>query len=446
VTISGNNNFGVFNVNPGAHLTLRNLTIANGNSISGGGAIYNNGGLVTVVNCTFSNNIAVGAGNGGYAYGGAICNNGGVLTVSGSTFVNNSIAGGTGGTGSQGIGQYAPGAQGGPGGYGLGGALCNLNGGTVAITNCTFCGNQAIGGSGGTGGRGYDGYQYQYICGYHCCGTFCSSQCPDYCTGTVFGGPGGQSGNGGTGYGGSIYNNQGNLTIVNTTFANGSANGGGAGLPGQAGNYGSGNLGPGLSGGGVGGNLGQGIGQFVLKNCILANPAAGGNYWGGTITDAGNNLSSDATIAFAAISSFTNANPNLDSLANNGGTTMTMALLPASPAVRAGDADSAPATDQRGQPRKALQIDIGAYETPVIPSDIPSILTGTKTAGGSPFKLTFTNTPGTSYSIWTSTNLLLPPGNWTCLGFVREIAPGQFQFSDSNSAGSPWEFYRVQSP
>jgi len=142
ITISGSNAVRVLTVNPGVHLTLRNMTIANGNSATFGGGIYNNGGIVTVINCTFSNNIAVGANNGGDAYGGAICNdNGGALIVNGSTFVNNSITGGTGSTGSQGGGLSAPGAQGGMGGYALGGALCNLNGGTVAITNCTFCDN-----------------------------------------------------------------------------------------------------------------------------------------------------------------------------------------------------------------------------------------------------------------------------------------------------------------
>ncbi len=376
VTISGNNNVGIFTVNPGVNLTLRNLTIANGSNSIAGGGIYNNGGIVTVVNCTFSNNIAVGTNNlGGNVYGGAICNdNGGALVVSGSTFVNNSITGGTGHTGVQGAQQYAAGGQGGSGGYALGGALCNLGGGSIAITNCTFYNNQAVGGHGGTGGEGYDGSEVQYVCGWYCChyNSFgsCDQQCPEYCWRCDYGGPGGQGGNGGNGYGGSLYNNQGNITIVNTTFSNGSASGGGAGYPGSPGNCGSGNDGSGSVGGGVGGNLGQGVGQLVLINCIIANSASGGNYWGGAITDAGNNLSSDATLAFTNSGSFTNTNPDLGPLTNNGGPTWTMALLPGSPAIGVGQTIHGLTTDQRGLPRPSVYgFDIGAYEYEVASVD-----------------------------------------------------------------------------
>ena len=54
-----------------------------------------------------------------------------------------------------------------------------------------------------------------------------------------------------------------------------------------------------------------------------------------------------------------NVNARLRPLANNGGSTFTLALLPGSPAINAGGA-SATSTDQRGVPRRAP--DIGAYE------------------------------------------------------------------------------------
>ena len=58
-----------------------------------------------------------------------------------------------------------------------------------------------------------------------------------------------------------------------------------------------------------------------------------------------------------------NTDPKLGPLANNGGPTLTMALLPGSPAIDAGDTSLAPATDQRGFPRPAgLAADIGAFE------------------------------------------------------------------------------------
>ena len=53
--------------------------------------------------------------------------------------------------------------------------------------------------------------------------------------------------------------------------------------------------------------------------------------------------------------------PLLGALANNGGPTQTMALLPSSPAINAGDSTRAPATDQRGLTRFG-NTDIGAFE------------------------------------------------------------------------------------
>ena len=56
------------------------------------------------------------------------------------------------------------------------------------------------------------------------------------------------------------------------------------------------------------------------------------------------------------------ANPGLGSLANNGGPTQTVALLPGSPAIHAGmDGTGVPMTDQRGVPRVG-GVDIGAYQ------------------------------------------------------------------------------------
>jgi hypothetical protein len=63
----------------------------------------------------------------------------------------------------------------------------------------------------------------------------------------------------------------------------------------------------------------------------------------------------------AAYDSF--PDPKLGPLADNGGPTLTMALLPGSPAIDAGNTSLAPATDQRGFPRPAgLAADIGAFE------------------------------------------------------------------------------------
>ena len=71
------------------------------------------------------------------------------------------------------------------------------------------------------------------------------------------------------------------------------------------------------------------------------------------------------------------ANPGLGALADNGGPTLTMALLPGSPAIEAGDITQIPidpstglplTTDQRGLARTVNgNVDIGAFELQVPP-------------------------------------------------------------------------------
>ena len=83
--------------------------------------------------------------------------------------------------------------------------------------------------------------------------------------------------------------------------------------------------------------------------------------------------------------------PLLAPLANNGGPTQTMALLPGSPAIRAGTAVSGITTDQRGQPVDFPSPDIGAFQdspTPVIVA----------TAGGQ-FQGWLSGVPDTIYRI-----------------------------------------------
>ena len=63
----------------------------------------------------------------------------------------------------------------------------------------------------------------------------------------------------------------------------------------------------------------------------------------------------------AAAPGTTFVDAQLQALADNGGFTQTLALPVTSPAVDAGDAGSAPATDQRGFSRWNAP-DIGAYE------------------------------------------------------------------------------------
>ena len=83
VTISGNNAVRVFTVNSGVAFTLNALTIANGTvrEYGSGGGIYIPDGTLTVSNCTFSGNSALG--------GGGIYKVGGAATLRNSTFTGN---------------------------------------------------------------------------------------------------------------------------------------------------------------------------------------------------------------------------------------------------------------------------------------------------------------------------------------------------------------------
>ncbi len=113
--------------------------------------------------------------------------------------------------------------------------------------------------------------------------------------------------------------------------------------------------------------LANGGGNSVtVKNTLVAN--SGSANCTGTITSLGHNLDSANTCAFAAAGDLPNTDPLVGPLANNGGPTLTHALLRGSPAINAGANDGCPTTDQRGVRRPQRGVcDIGAYEFPASP-------------------------------------------------------------------------------
>jgi hypothetical protein len=142
-------------------------------------------------------------------------------------------------------------------------------------------------------------------------------------------------------------------------------------------------------------------------------------------------------------------NPLINPLAENGGRWPTVALLPGSPARDAGDdllllPPFSLSTDQRGQPRKiGAHMDIGAFEVALVTAPW---LTSAGVTVDQLFAFQFTNSPGGTFTVLTSTNVALPPESWTPLGAPSEIAPGLYQFLAPISAGNPQQFYRVRNP
>jgi CSLREA domain-containing protein len=191
-----------------------------------------------------------------------------------------------------------------------------FNNGVLTVRNSTFTGNQAV------AGGGISNLNILTI------------------SNSTF------SGNSATTSGGAIYNDTGVLTIWNSTFSNNSAT---------------------VSGGGIYNKTGA---TLNYTNTIIANSTSGGDCKNdGTVSTNNHNLVMD-TSCFAVLT----GDPKLDALADNGGPTQTMKLLPGSPALNAGDdaACAAPPVnnlDQRGATRpEGSHCDIGAYEAIAVPA------------------------------------------------------------------------------
>ena len=81
-----------------------------------------------------------------------------------------------------------------------------------------------------------------------------------------------------------------------------------------------------------------------------------------------------------------------------------------------------------------------------VPVPVADRLTGAGWRGDGSYQFAFTNNIGAIFGVLATTNPALPMSNWTLLGGVIEVVPGQFQFADTQAAGSPTRFYRIRSP
>jgi hypothetical protein len=116
-----------------------------------------------------------------------------------------------------------------------------------------------------------------------------------------------------------------------------------------------------------GGLFTEDSGSSTLTNSIVASNTAGSDC-SGSMASLGHNLDSDGTCGLSSPGDLTNTEPLLGQLTNNGGATLTHALLPGSPAIDAGDPNACPATDQRGIARPSgTACDIGAFESTLSP-------------------------------------------------------------------------------
>jgi predicted outer membrane repeat protein len=337
--ITGDNGGGVLNDNSTltiAQCTVWANTIVSASSNNSGGGIYNSG-TITLNQVIVNNNNAVWSGDGtAVPSGGGISNTGTMIIIAGTVQSNYGFwsAGGIYNTSMLTItgSTISDNRTDNPGHFGAyGGGI--VNGGTTTIQDSTISGNTALGGDlqGGEGG-GISGNNNTII--------------NSTITGNSALRGGGVAGGG---------------NIAHTTFSNNLAN---------------------LAGGAL-----YLTSALELGNTILKAGTSGVNIYnngGSSITHGYNICSDDGSGFLNGPGDQINTDPILGALQNNGGPTLTHALLPGSPAIDAGDPNFTPPPDydQRGPGFVRVfngRIDVGSFE--VQPTPTP---TATATATPTP--------------------------------------------------------------
>lgn len=112
-------------------------------------------------------------------------------------------------------------------------------------------------------------------------------------------------------------------------------------------------------------------GNLTISNSIVVSA---GRNCSSSITSNGHNIISDLTCGTATTGDQFNTNPFIDTLGDNGGSTLTHALLPNSPAIDGGNSSLIPidiTTDQRGIGFSRIMdaaVDVGAFEASIQPA------------------------------------------------------------------------------
>jgi uncharacterized repeat protein (TIGR01451 family) len=338
----------------------------NGGAASGSGWGGSGGGGTVFAGGNANGDIG---GAGGYLCGG----NGGDFNNDGRNAGCPGGGGGGGGTGDQ-TATFTSGS-GGNGSYGGGGGGAGVDDGIFGANNG---GNGGFGGGGGSGENGIVGTSLGRSDNGN--GGFGGGAGAGYFNSGTPGAFGGVAGGGGA-LGGAIFSDSGTVVVHNSTFYNNAVS---HGLP-DGGDSGgaifsrngsltvqnatiSGNQATGAGGGIVVYNDGSTT-TFILENTIIANNGSQEciTEGSGAVTTSTSSAQSSTNLIVnnsGCPQAVYNTDPKLDSLKlNSPGETPTMALLTGSPAVDAGDDNTALATDQRGVDRpQGSQSDIGAYE------------------------------------------------------------------------------------
>jgi hypothetical protein len=74
------------------------------------------------------------------------------------------------------------------------------------------------------------------------------------------------------------------------------------------------------------------------------------------------------------------------------------------------------------------------------------VLTSVQLLANGIIQFAFTNTPGASFTVLSSTNLTLPLANWTVAGVATNIGSGQFQFTSQPTTNNSQRFFVVRAP
>jgi hypothetical protein len=265
-TAAGTPTFRLFDVAPGASLTLANVTVEGGTAQRGGG-IYSSGSLTLEAGTLIQRNQSIGApgqasGWGGYYWlipggdgdGGGVFVAAGTATLTNVTLSSNSAQGGQGAVTPDGLMSVKAGS-------GLGGALC-VAGGGVSLTNSILSANSAQGGQGGRPGSGWGGGLFVTGGTVTLTSDGLSSNTADVgggvcvSAGTVTMTSDTVSSNTASNYGGGVYVSAGTVTMTSGTISSNTA---------------------GIAGGGVW----VGLGTVAMTYDTLSSNTAGG--WGGAL-------------------------------------------------------------------------------------------------------------------------------------------------------------------